>query len=213
VAPGLRESRRLQRIQTSRDQILDIAEEMFGQRGYAKASLKEIAERSEFSVGAIYTFFQSKSDLLHAVFRRRTEAELASMERLVASQLPPAELLVSLAELEVEYFRTYRNWGRMMMGFLLPFGAAVPDGDSLGDWFRSGYRRAIDIQAGVIAAGQAQRTIRPGDPQSLSRLFTAMAICFHQMDAEIGQQPRNFDLDEFLEFIRSTFLVRPDAPA
>jgi AcrR family transcriptional regulator len=214
TAPGpigsgvsLRESRRLQRIQTSREQILDIAEEMFSERGYAKTSLKEIAERSEFSVGAIYTFFESKSHLLHAVLRRRSEVELQLMADLAASDAEPDDLLMALAQLEIEYFRQHRNWARMMVGFLVPGGAE--DTGSIGSWFSTGYGRAMDIQADVISRGQRAGVLREGNPHALARLFAALVISFHQMDAELGPTPFDFGLTQFLDFIRSTFLLRP----
>ncbi|MCW2524631.1 MAG: transcriptional regulator, TetR family [Frankiales bacterium] len=205
---SLRESRRLQRIHTSREQILEIAEEMFAQHGYAKTSLKEIAERSEFSVGAIYTFFESKNDLLHAVLRRRSEVELQRMAELVATAGEPSELLLALARLEIDYFRAHRDWASLMIGFLVPGGS--PDGGSPpGNWFSSGYRRAMNIQAEVIERGQAAGTVRDGDPQALARLFSALIISFHQMDAELNPTPLNFNLDQFLGFIRATFVLTP----
>ena len=201
---SLRESRRLQRIETSREQILEIAEEMFGQRGYAKTSLKEIAERSEFSVGAIYTFFESKSHLLGEVLRRRSDVELQWMADLAAADTEPSELLMALAELEIDYFRQHRNWATMMVSFLGPGG--TEDAGPLGSWFPTAYQRAMDIHAGVIGHGQTTGTICPGDPQALARLFSALVISFHQMDAELKPTPMNFDVTQFLTFLRSTFL-------
>ena len=64
--PGPREQRRQRQLDLARDQLLDAAEEVFGRRGFHDASIKEIAELAEFSVGSVYTFFENKDDLLRA---------------------------------------------------------------------------------------------------------------------------------------------------
>ena len=46
-----REQRRLQHQDLSRGQLLDAAEEVFGRKGFHEATLKEVAELAEFSVG------------------------------------------------------------------------------------------------------------------------------------------------------------------
>ena len=43
--------------------ILDTAEELFGNQGYRATSLQQVAERCEFSVGALYQFFAGKEEL------------------------------------------------------------------------------------------------------------------------------------------------------
>ena len=48
-----RERRRTGRKELSRQDILDAAEHVFGQKGYHEASLQEIAERAEFSTSAL----------------------------------------------------------------------------------------------------------------------------------------------------------------
>jgi AcrR family transcriptional regulator len=58
---NLREERREQRRALSRDQIMDVAEQVFARNGFHDASLREIAELAEYSVGAVYGFFASRT--------------------------------------------------------------------------------------------------------------------------------------------------------
>lgn len=55
--------RERERIARKND-IMKAAAAVFAQKGYCRATLDEIAEKAEFSKGAIYTYFKSKSDLL-----------------------------------------------------------------------------------------------------------------------------------------------------
>src|ERR1700710_357743 len=73
AAGSLREQRRLNRVRMSREHVLDVAEQLFGDNGYQATSLEQVAAGSEFSVGAVYKIFASKRDLLADVLARRHE--------------------------------------------------------------------------------------------------------------------------------------------
>src|SRR5881394_1303068 len=70
-APSRREERRIRQQDVSRSQLLDAAEEVFGRKGFHETTLKEVAELAEFSVGSVYSFFESKDDLFRQIFVRR----------------------------------------------------------------------------------------------------------------------------------------------
>ena len=53
TATGLREQRRRALLEFHREHLLDAAEAVFGARGFQDATIKEIAERAEISVGAV----------------------------------------------------------------------------------------------------------------------------------------------------------------
>lgn len=55
---------------STREQILDVALELFNTLGYEKTSLREIAERMHFSKAALYYHFASKDDILLALHLR-----------------------------------------------------------------------------------------------------------------------------------------------
>ena len=46
------------------DSILNAAETLFAQHGHHKASMEQIADAAEVSVGAVYFYFKNKEDLL-----------------------------------------------------------------------------------------------------------------------------------------------------
>ncbi|MEO6595841.1 MAG: TetR family transcriptional regulator [Planctomycetota bacterium] len=54
----------------TRNQILDAAEKVFGERGVARTSLHEIAESAGLTRGAVYWHFKGKYDLLSALWQR-----------------------------------------------------------------------------------------------------------------------------------------------
>jgi AcrR family transcriptional regulator len=82
--------RRLTRAEAkarTRDQILDAAARVFAEKGYAGASVEEIAESAGFSTGALYSNFDSKQELflqLMLAWRSRaTERQAEQATRFV----------------------------------------------------------------------------------------------------------------------------------
>ncbi len=54
----------------TRERILDVALDLFVEKGYDKTSLREIADRMGFTKAALYYHFASKSDMLMALHMR-----------------------------------------------------------------------------------------------------------------------------------------------
>jgi AcrR family transcriptional regulator len=66
---------REQLIQARRNQILDAAATVFAQKGFHRATTKEIAKTAGLSEGTIYNYFDSKADLLIGIMTRLAELE------------------------------------------------------------------------------------------------------------------------------------------
>jgi len=67
------------RSERTRRQLLDAAREAFTRRGFAEASMEEIAERVGVSRGPLYHYFESKQDLFAAVYEEVEEALAAEI--------------------------------------------------------------------------------------------------------------------------------------
>ncbi|HEY2213664.1 MAG TPA: helix-turn-helix domain-containing protein, partial [Acidimicrobiales bacterium] len=88
-------------VKSTRERILDVAMDLFIEKGYDKTSLREIAEQLGFTKAALYYHFSSKDDMLMALHQR---FHLFGREALLKmGQQPPtkalwAELLDSVIE-------------------------------------------------------------------------------------------------------------------
>ena len=72
--------------------IVDVAAELFADRGFDDVAMTEIASRSGIRSGAVYWYFESKDHVLAAVLRRLAERTAAAHAEPVA--LPPGERLL-----------------------------------------------------------------------------------------------------------------------
>ncbi|MGH8908266.1 MAG: TetR/AcrR family transcriptional regulator [Egibacteraceae bacterium] len=67
-------------IGTTRERVKRVALELFASQGYAETSLREIAERMEFTKAALYYHFRNKDDLLAEL----VDPLLEDLDRLIA---------------------------------------------------------------------------------------------------------------------------------
>lgn len=74
--PGRAPGRGTAKARATRAALLEVAAELFAERGYVQSSVRDIARRGEVSSGAIYGHFRSKADLLTEAISLYTAGEL-----------------------------------------------------------------------------------------------------------------------------------------
>lgn len=87
-----RRTREESRAET-RARLLRSAATVFAQRGFAGASVEEIAERAGFSRGAFYSNFDSKDDVFLALLDAQIEAEVHTLRDALADDASPEAVL------------------------------------------------------------------------------------------------------------------------
>jgi AcrR family transcriptional regulator len=71
------------RPQARPEEILDAALEVFGEQGFARAKLEDVARRAGVSKGTLYLYFDSKEALFRELVRVRVAAVVLAGEELV----------------------------------------------------------------------------------------------------------------------------------
>lgn len=87
---------RQQLIAARRSQILDAATKVFAEKGFHRASTKEIARTAGIAEGTIYNYFDSKSDLVIGIMTRLAELESLDGELMEALQGDVHEFFVAV---------------------------------------------------------------------------------------------------------------------
>lgn len=82
--------------ESTRDQLLHAATEVFSERGYEGADVREIARRAGRTTGSIYANFSGKAQLLFEAIGARSGADLDELLRSEAVSTSAAELLADL---------------------------------------------------------------------------------------------------------------------
>jgi AcrR family transcriptional regulator len=101
-------------VEDRREQIIDAAIRVFGEKGFERATNKDIAKAAGITPGLIYHYFESKEDLLKAIFEEHSPLRLMRSVPEDILSLPPeavlrwvAHQLLSIVESE-QYVRLAR---------------------------------------------------------------------------------------------------------
>jgi TetR/AcrR family transcriptional regulator, cholesterol catabolism regulator len=76
-----------------KDQILEAAARLFGERGYHGTSMRDLAEETGILPGSLYAHIQSKEGLLYEIVARAAGEFLERLEAVRAAEVPPEERL------------------------------------------------------------------------------------------------------------------------
>src|SRR5476651_625199 len=119
-------------IPDTKQKILDTAERLIGEQGYAATSLRQIIAEAGVNLAAVHYHFGSKEELLDDVVRRRAgpvnEARIALLDGIEAgtSDEPPAvervleAFLLPTAEAARRHPQFVRLMGRMLAEGMMP---------------------------------------------------------------------------------------------
>ncbi|MEB3357083.1 MAG: TetR family transcriptional regulator [Synechococcales bacterium] len=104
---GMRRKPRQARSQERVNRILDVAEQMFIEVGYAAATTNAIATQAEVSIGSLYQFFPDKGAILQALALRYVEQlhqGLAALDADELSRLPLPQYVDLLIDATYQFF-------------------------------------------------------------------------------------------------------------
>jgi len=99
--------------------ILDSAEEVFAERGFAGASTREIARRARVPLGAVHYYWGSKKGLRDAVFARLAERFRDTLGQNLVSGNTPGEILDRLTDAFFDFLIANRNATRLLVRSIL----------------------------------------------------------------------------------------------
>lgn len=95
-------SRREREKAAHRREILQAAVRVFARKGFASATIDEIAQEAEFSKGAVYLHFGSKEELLSTILIEVAEAAICGVRAALAGTRPLRQELTDLYQRTAE---------------------------------------------------------------------------------------------------------------
>jgi len=208
---SLREARRSVREELSRTQLLDAAEEVFGRKGFHETTLKEIAEQAEFSVGSVYSFFESKNDLICQIFLRRGAENMQAIRAVYATESGALERLRLVGDAVIDFYRAHPSFGLLALRYMNADVLLLGDG-AVQQTITANYTEVERMIADLIAAGQTAGEIHAGDPESLARMWMSLIHTFHTIDPLVAgtgdRASERFSREEFHQLVARALVER-----
>ncbi|MFO1446080.1 TetR/AcrR family transcriptional regulator [Bacillus sp. Bva_UNVM-123] len=85
----------IKKAEERRNEILDAADELFGQKGFDGTSTNDILEKVGIARGTLYYHFKSKEDIMDALIERYTVLMLGAAQEIAADKsIPVVERIV-----------------------------------------------------------------------------------------------------------------------
>ena len=165
-----RERERLMR----RRAMLRAAQSVFAEKGYARATLDEIAERAEFGKGTLYNYFEGgKDEILFAIFDEIYDdvcsliTETCSREQVAATSLRDA-----VHELVVRAFSFYQEREDLFIILIKEaYRLAFSDDADKAAYFHQKQQRMVDALAPAIKAEMEAGGIRELPPRAVAHML------------------------------------------
>jgi len=95
-------TRKPNRSDNRKPEILDTAAELFSKRGYHAVSMRDIAKETGMLPGSLYYHFSSKENLLYSVYERGVSVIAAQVDAAIACQDDPWERIEAACSTHLE---------------------------------------------------------------------------------------------------------------
>ncbi len=165
--PKVSESHKERRKQA----IVDAAEEVFLGKGYQLATVDDIALRSGLSVGALYRYFSTKSEIMLTLLEQRLGRTPGLLQRLTEGEASPWERISRCVDIFVLALRVrHPSTGRLL---LVAWGEALQD-VSVREGLRRRFRGLLEYLESVIRQGIVEGEFQPGAD---ARVLGSLLIC------------------------------------
>jgi len=90
-----------------RELIIDIAEELFSEKGFDGATMDEVADRAELGKGTLYLHFKSKSSIFLAICERGSSLLNKRMSKVLTEDISGIEMVKKLGFVYLEFVKEY----------------------------------------------------------------------------------------------------------
>jgi len=174
-SPSRRQLRREQDI----NYILDVAERLFAEKGFVRVTMSELAQKAEFALGTIYSFFKGKRQLYDRLIDRKVGEYVATVRGAMRTQAEPLRRVEKFIEAKLMF--AYQNRPFLRLHLAGSHGAPAAQRGEPGGGERETDDRAVfrDL-VGALRKGISAGVFIEVDPTALAvaldGLTTAVAL-------------------------------------
>ncbi|WP_053333413.1 TetR/AcrR family transcriptional regulator [Haliangium ochraceum] len=183
--------------------ILDAAEAVFAERGFAQATMDDIAAAAELSKGTLYLYFKNKDDLFLSLSVRCISEVIDSLEAIAAGDTNGLDALRAMMHCQIRNTLNRPEMFCLMAGQLAAGHGADPAQPSYAP-HSTLVRRVVSAFATVLERGRRDASLR-GDIepiQTSAQLWVGFVgtMLFYLRSDGLAHGPRDmFDPEKLLE--------------
>jgi len=167
-------------------------------------SVRAVAEAADVSVGTVYAYFGSLSELMQSLWRQPVRKLVQQMAQLVGDAQTPVDQLDQLLHAYARFAADNPKVFRSALLFVRPESAEPPQQIDLSD------DQFFTLFSQVVTNGQSQGQFRKGDPDVLAQMVIsavhgslALPINFHRLALRSGLDIAEQTIAAQLEWLQS----------
>jgi AcrR family transcriptional regulator len=192
-------------LEERRQEILDAARKVFVDKGYAAATMNDIAAEADVAAGSIYRYFDNKADLIAAVARGCVEEDMDTWRGAPQLAASPGAAFLAIGN-SVRSRHDDADFGEMCILRLESYLAASRD-KALQERITDTLQESVDGLAEVIRAAQESGEFDNSlDAVSVSRFLHAFGAGVGAMTTVCGSR---FSADDawrlLIQFVGTSF--------
>ena len=160
-------------VEDRREQIIDAAMHVFAQKGFTRATNKDIAREAGITPGLIYHYFDSKEALLKAIIEGRSPLRIVNSLPPQALTLPP-EVFLRFIVMQVLGILEEENFIQLIRVFL----PEVVYNANTGSTISSAMQQALGFLESYFRSKMEAGELRKTDPALIPQLLIGSVMAF-----------------------------------
>lgn len=204
----------MKHTQEIRERLVEAARELFARDGFDAASVRDITARAHANLGAITYHFGSKEALYHTVIERFATPLADRLAAISVEPRPPLERLATAMWTFMDHIWQHPEMPRMIL-------RELASDRPLPEPVARVIRRNMESFSRMVVEGQADGSIRPGQPQLFAMSIAGqplfLALASRAIRQAIGTDPgdpaiRALIAEHVITNMKAAF-ANPAAPA
>lgn len=171
--------------------VLNVAGEMFAKRGFFKVTMKEIAERAEFALGTLYSFFKGKRRLYQQVIEQKLDELTTAVSSEMVCETSPAHIVERFIEAKLHFF--FRNLDFVRLYFVEMHSPPLYGERALSAALHDKYHTLLEKICKAFERGTSDGTFAGASPKALTTAIDGQtnAIVFSWLSGVSPGSPEN----------------------
>lgn len=169
-----------------RERLIEAARQLFASAGFDATSVRDITARAHANLGAVTYHFGSKEALYHVVIERFATPIADTIAAIAAESGPPLDRLAKCVQAFLEHIWQHPEMPRLIV-------REMASDQPLPEPVARVIRRNIESFRRIVGEGQADGSIRPGEPNllamSVAGLPLFLALASKALRHALGKDP------------------------
>lgn len=189
----------MERTSTKRLPIFEAAVAVFSEKGFAKATMEEIARRAGIAKGTLYYNYRSKKELFLSLIEEGIERLEAAVKREIARRKDTSGKLEALIGAQLSFFEEYRDYCKLLLSEVWGLGTRW---EKQIERLRSGY---IGIIKDLLQRGQAEGIIRKDLEVNTAAMGVFGAVAVAALNAFLFE--RQYHYESLLQTLKNLLFL------